>query len=389
MQKKIAIIINSLVRAGAEKTAGLLINQLHPDMEIHLLMFNTTNIEFDIPAAVKIYQIGKPSSAEATPIEVLNLPFQALQIKRYLKKHDIPLVFSVLNRPNFIAGYLKLFGYKGRTIINERSNASYYYTNKTLGGRLGRFLVKRLYRRADCIITNSIFSKIDLQDTFGLKNNIITISSGINYKAMQQRLQTIELPFEKRPGEFIFCHAGRFHPHKNQQLLIKAFAQLQNDNCRLLIVGKDIPEKLSPLVAALGLTDKVILKELQTDILPFYAVANAFVLSSNVEGYPNVIIEAMACNLPIIATDCKWGPREILAPETGYPAEILGEPEFAKNGILTNCNDAAMLADTMKALMYNKEMYDIYKKQLQTAITGFDEDAAMNAFKEVIYSTFN
>ncbi len=389
MQKKIAIIINTLATGGAEKTAGLLMNQLYPDMEIHLLMFNTTNIEFDIPPGVKIYQIGKPTSAEASPVQVLKLPLQALQIKRYLDKHNIQLVFSILNRPNFIAGYLKLFGYKGKTIINERSNASYYYTNKTLGGLLGRFLVRRLYRRADCIITNSIFSKKDLEQTFGLKNKIITISNGINYIAMQQRMKTIHLLFEKKENEFIFCHVGRYHPDKNQQLLLRAFAQLNNDNSRLLMVGKNIPQQLAALVNELGLADKVNLYDLQSDILPYYALSDAFVLCSNVEGYPNVIIEAMACGLPVIATDCKWGPREILAPETNYPASELTVPEFAKNGILINCNDVHMLAEAMTTLIRNKKIYNIYKEQLQTAIVTFDEEVAMNAFEEVIYNKYN
>ena len=389
MQKKIAIIINTLATGGAEKTAGLLMHQLYPDMEIHLLMFNTTNIEFDIPSGVKVFQIGKPTSAEASPVQVLKLPLQALQIKRYLRKHNIPLVFSILNRPNFIAGYLKLFGYRGKTIINERSNASYYYTNKTLGGMLGRFLVRRLYRRADCIITNSIFSKKDLEQTFGLKNTIITISNGINYRAMQQGLRTVQFPFEKKEGEFIFCHVGRYHPDKNQEMLLRAFAQLSNDNCRLVMAGKNIPQQLTALVNELGLAGKVNLFDLQSDILPYYAVSDAFVLCSNVEGYPNVIIEAMACGLPVIATDCKWGPREILAPDTDYPENILDKPEFAKNGILINCSDIDMLSASMNTLMSDKQKYGRYTDQLQVAITAFDEETAMKAFKMVIFDTLN
>jgi len=83
-KNKIAIIINTLVRAGAEKTVGSLINQLYPDMEIHLLMFDTTSIELTIPPGVKLYQIGKPTSADASPIQVLELPLRAFQIKKYL-----------------------------------------------------------------------------------------------------------------------------------------------------------------------------------------------------------------------------------------------------------------------------------------------------------------
>jgi hypothetical protein len=81
-------------------------HQLHAEWEIHLLMFDTRNIEFDIPANVKIYQIGRPSSAEAKPIQVLKLPLQAWHIKKYLHAHDIKLVFFNTQSAQF---YCRLF----------------------------------------------------------------------------------------------------------------------------------------------------------------------------------------------------------------------------------------------------------------------------------------
>jgi N-acetylgalactosamine-N,N'-diacetylbacillosaminyl-diphospho-undecaprenol 4-alpha-N-acetylgalactosaminyltransferase len=385
-KKKIAIIINTLVLGGAEKTAGLLINKLHPEMEIHLMMFDAGIIEFNIPADVSIYQIGKPSSASATAIEVLKLPLYALRIKKYLEKNNIGLVFSILNRPNFIAGYLKLFGYKGRVIMNERTNASYFYTNKTLGGRLGRLLVRKLYSRADRVITNSRFSKTDLEINFGLKNQIVTITTGIDYRSIQQKLRTISWPVEKKEGEFIFCHVGRFHENKNQAMLLHAFAKIKEQGCRLLMIGRGIPANLEKMVHALELEEKVVLKESQKDIWPYYAVADAFVLSSDVEGYPNVIIEAMACGLPVISTDCKWGPREILAPDTRYPENGLTGMEYTPYGILTNCRDASMLARAMQTIMHDKIIWHECKKRIASAIHSFDEDRAMESFKSIIYS---
>ncbi len=383
MKKKIAIIINSLATGGAEKTVSLLINELCGEFEIHLLMFNTTNIELSLSPSVHLFQIGKPSSADAGPIEAFRLPWKALQVKKYLLKYNIPLVFSFLNRPNFIAGYLKLFGYKGKTIINERSNTSYYFSKKTLGGRFGRFLVKRLYSQADLIITNADFGKNDLQQTFGIKNTIITINNGINYTDVQRRLDNAILPFGKKDGEFIFCHIGRNHPTKNQELLLRAFAGIENNNCRLVMVGKDVQLQLNGLAQKLAISDRVILKNRQADVLPYYAVADAFVLSSDVEGFPNVILEALACHLPVIATDCKWGPREILAPGTDYPAS-LQQNEQAQNGILVPVNNEALLAGAMQELMNNKELYNHYKEVTKTAIQKFDEAEAVKQFKDVI-----
>ena len=383
--KKIAFIINSLETGGAEKTVAQLLNELQNDWEIHLLMFNTTTIEFQIPASIKLYQIGKPTSSEARLIEVLKLPLQALQIKKYLKQNNIKLVFSFLNRPNFIAGYLKLFGFNGAAIINERTNTSYYYTTKTLGGRLGRFLVRRLYSRADCVITNSVFSKKELQESFGLKNKIITINNGVNYKSIQEQLKTITAPFEKQPGEFIFCHVGRYHPDKNQQLLLRAFAELKLVNCRLLMIGKNIPQQFEALANELNIADRVILVDRKTNIHNWYGMSDAFVLTSNVEGYPNVLLEAMACGLPIIATDCKWGPREILAPGTDYPQQM-NEIEYAQNGILVPVQNGLLLHSAVEKLVSDKAVQEMYSDRSKSAIKNFDQERMLQLFKETIVS---
>ncbi len=379
MKKKIAFIINSLATGGAEKTVASLINELHPQLEIHLLMFNTTNIEFKIPVEILTFQIGKPTSAEAGPAEVLKLPLQALKVKAYLKRHAIDLVVSFLNRPNFIAGYLKVFGFKGTTIINERTNTSYYYSTSTVGGRLGRFLIRKLYSRADTIITNSYFSKKDLQETYGLRNNILTINNGVNYQLVQQKLAESELPFIKMENEFIFCHVGRYHPDKNQALLLRAFAHLKNENCRLIMAGYQVPKNLGALVTQVGLQDKVILLERQSDVWPIYKLSDAFVLTSNVEGYPNVLLEAMACHLPIISTDCKWGPREILAPDTEYPA-VMKEAEFAQNGILVPVGDQLNLANAMIALRTDDQLQQRYIQKTARAVAQFEDVKMIQLF---------
>ncbi len=383
MNKKIAIIINSLRRGGAEKVLSALINELHKDMEIHLFMFNTRQVEFEIPAGVVINQLGKPSSASAKPFDVLKLPFYAWKIRRYLKQKNIPLVFSFLNRPNFIAGYLKVFGYAGKTIINERTNTSYYYTSHTLGGRLGRFLVKKLYSKADCIITNSEYSKKELQKNFGLQNRMITIRNGIDVGFVKQQIENAVPPFKKEAGTFIFCHVGRFHPDKNQALLLKAFSQLDDPRCRLLLVGKDVPEQLTTTVQEMKLENKVILQDLQANIWPWYAISDAFVLSSNVEGFPNVLLEALASGLPVISTDCKWGPREILAPGTDYPAEQK-QVEQAQNGLLVPVNDELLLAEAMRLLLNDASTYNHYQLRAKECIEGFHETRALENFTEII-----
>ena len=106
---------------------------------------------------------------------------------------------------------------------------------------------------------------------------------------------------------------GSFKPQKNHKLLLKAFAKLKIKDAKLMFVGKgEGREHLSILVEELGLADKIVFAGFQIDTIPFYLTADLFVLSSNYEGFGNVIVEALACGTPVVSTDCPSGPSEIL-----------------------------------------------------------------------------
>jgi glycosyltransferase involved in cell wall biosynthesis len=108
---------------------------------------------------------------------------------------------------------------------------------------------------------------------------------------------------------------GSFKKVKNHPLLLRAFARLATDpGARLMMVGKGEDEAvLRGLAAELGIAQQVIFAGFHADPTPFYRTANLFVLSSDSEGFGNVIVEALASGLQVVATDCPAGPAEILA----------------------------------------------------------------------------
>lgn len=107
---------------------------------------------------------------------------------------------------------------------------------------------------------------------------------------------------------------GSLKDQKNHSLLLRAFSCVRRPNSRLMLLGQGKNEgALRALAAQLGLADRVILPGFQPDPTPFYASADLFVLSSDYEGFGNVIVEALAQGLPVVSTDCPSGPREILA----------------------------------------------------------------------------
>jgi glycosyltransferase involved in cell wall biosynthesis len=100
---------------------------------------------------------------------------------------------------------------------------------------------------------------------------------------------------------------------KNHQLLLRAFARLDRPDARLMFVGDgNGREALLSLARELDVAERVIFAGFRSDPTPFYLTADLFVLSSDYEGFGNVIVEAMACGTPVVSTDCPSGPGEIL-----------------------------------------------------------------------------
>jgi glycosyltransferase involved in cell wall biosynthesis len=128
---------------------------------------------------------------------------------------------------------------------------------------------------------------------------------------------------------------GRFKLQKNHALLIRAFKTMRRSiDAKLMILGCGEHEAATrALIDAEELTQHVLLPGHMDDPIPFYKNSDLFVLSSDYEGFGNVLIEALACGLPVVSTDCPSGPAEIL--------------ENSRYGRLVPVNDADALAEAI------------------------------------------
>lgn len=128
---------------------------------------------------------------------------------------------------------------------------------------------------------------------------------------------------------------GNLKPVKNYPLLLRAFAAMARPEARLMLLGQGGNEAaLRALASDLGIADRVIFAGFHPDPSPFYATADLFVLSSDHEGFGNVIVEALSFGLPVVSTDCPAGPAEIL--------------EGGRFGRLVPVGDAPALARAME-----------------------------------------
>ncbi len=380
MKPKLLIFINSLKFGGAERVVSHLMEHLKQDFEIHLALY-CHEIEFTIPEGTPVFDLKQ--SLDENPFSVfLKIPFLSYRLYRYCKKNKITTSVAFLNRPCYVNALMRtLWRYKGRIIMCERSHQTTILgSNSWLFRTVSTYLVSFSYKRASLVLVNSYASKQDLVENFKVKQPIQVIYNPIDLDVIKkQALEPCPVKFDK--NTFYFISVGGFRKEKNLHFLMEAFFIIKNLPVKLIIVGSGTLETdLHRKVTDLGLGNHVIFTGFDNNPFKYVQKSDCFVLSSYVEGFPNVLLEALACEKPIISTDCKSGPRELLAPGTDLHHSAITSYEIAEYGILTPVNDVANLAASMKKMYEDKTLRKQYQDRAMARARQFDIDEIIQYF---------
>jgi len=363
---KISILIYSMASGGAERVVSILLKELTQKHEIELVLMRDV-IFYDIPKNVRVTFLENSDPRENGIFKLLKLPFLAYKFSKI--KSDVSISF--MNRPNYINVLSKYFGKKSKIIVSERAMPSKQHS-LGLQGKINRFLIRTLYKKADLVIANSKGNNYDLQKNFLVKK-IKTIYNPIELKKCRKT----------KNDKFTFVTIGRLDEGKNHALLIKALKNL-NLNADLWIIGDGpLRKDLEKMVKNLKLEDKVIFWGRQKNVYEFLNKADCFVFSSNYEGFPNVLLEALNCSLPIISTDCKSGPREILAPDSNILKQT-EDIEVAEYGILTKVGSVESMTKAMRMMCENKELRYNFAKKSQNRVKEFEVEKIIKEWEKVI-----
>ena len=250
---------------------------------------------------------------------------------QYIRKERPRALLSGLVHINILAIAATALAPKTRLVISERNTPSLDIGDHEPAAKLGYRLAPYLYPSADAIIAVSEGVADDLSAFAGLARRRI---EAVTNPVITEEL--LCLAGEEFPHPWLHVGAppvimavGRLAPAKDYPTLLRAFAKLRSMRpCRLLILGDgSLLQDLTTLAHRLEIGSDV--EFLGFKINPYAAMSKAalLVLSSRWEGSPNVLVEAMACGLPVVSTDCPSGPREILDGGRYGALVPMGDPD--------------------------------------------------------------
>lgn len=373
MKRKLSILIYSLASGGAERVVSLLLGKLNVKYNITLFLMKDT-IFYDIPKEIKIIYLENSNQKESGIKKLLKIPLLALKYKK-LNKSEVSLSF--MNRPNYINILAKIFGMKSKVIISERAMPSLQHSSG-VQGKINKILIKNLYHHADVVTANSLGNSRDLEQNFGCRN-VVTINNPFDILKIEELSQE---PVKYRDDKFTFITIGRLDSGKNHNLMIEAIKSL---DAKLFIIGEgELRDNLKLKIENLELTNKVILLGKQSNPYKYLNKADCFVFSSNYEGFPNVLLEALGCSLPVISTDCQSGPREILAPNSDISFQVKDKIEIAEYGIMTPTKSPKKLIKAMKLIIDDENLRRNYEKKAKKRASDFSIEKIIKQYEEIL-----
>ncbi len=311
-----------------------------------------------------------PENIQVTELNVTRYRYLLPSLVRYIRQEKPDVILAAMWPLTVIAPLAtKLSLQKTICVISEHGILSAQYKDQ---GRLHDVELKASMaiscRLSDKVIAVSKGVARDIAKLSSLPLESIDVIYNPASKIAQNNSQ-LDNPFNGREGLSIIA-VGRYKKVKNHVLLIKAFALVRKKiKATLYLVGDgEFREEYEALIESLNLQESVVLTGFISDPSAYYSYADLFVLSSNYEGFGNVIVEAMDVGTPVVATDCESGPREIL--------------EDGKYGILVPVRDVDALASAMLESLEREHDHEALKRHAAT----FSVDKIAAQYLEVMFS---
>ncbi len=337
--KKVTLVMQSAVNGGVQRVMiNLAKGFVKQGVSVDFLICDASGeMLVDIPSECNVIDLGKRKYRGDLKVLIsLN------QIIHYMKKYPKSVMIGAPGLAGTVLAFAKLFCKKSKVLVicdNKCSllkDGSLYHTAVY-------YINKILYGNVDLIVAAHKAAAEDIFDNYYIEKEKLHV---IYHPLIEEEVVNVVEPIrehryiENREDYKILISIGRMVPEKDFANLISAFSLVRKrQKVRLIVLGDGLlRNKIEEQVTELGLSQDIDLYGYTDKVFEFIKAADALVLSSKEEAFGNVLIEALACGVPIVATDC----------ESGGPRDILDGENAALYGALCPCNNSELLAKAIE-----------------------------------------
>ncbi len=392
---RIGLLLPQIGKGGAERAATRISKILAKNHEVYIIVFaQECPIAYDY--AGQLISLDVPSSKGVINKFLLSIK-RINKLKQIKKKLKLNVVISFMQSPNYVNVKSKISSCK--TIISIR-NFIFVEKKQNVFSKLQLQTTRVIVSKSDSIICVSKEIKDSIYNNFSNVKNINTklkvLYNPYNINEIIE-LKQEDFKFDFNSQSFMFCSIGRIQKQKGFFNLLKSYYLFNknHNNTKLIIIGEDYSGgKIGNLINNLNLKDKVILLGQMDNPFKVISKCDAYVLSSLFEGFPNALVEAMACGLPVIASNCQSGPKEILDDVSKLDVDDVYK---AKYGIIYKnyssleedyspniTKEHQILADAMELLYNDKNLQEYYKKQSIKRAKEFNYEETGKKLEEIL-----
>ena len=338
--KKLLFFIPRMGGGGAERVMATLANTLaERNYEITIATLIDRESFYPLNTKISVIAAGYKINRKNRVISMLDQLFKGIASLRYINRcineQRPDVILSFLTHTNILSLIVHKFHRKIPIFVSERSDPSV---------RLGiiQTLCKMLYASADCIICQS--NKVADFYAVNGKAKTTVIANPIDTDS----IPTNDIAVRKK----IVVAVGRLFPEKNFSLLIDSFSDISSEfsDYNLEIYGEGpLREELQGKIDNYNLHDRIVLMGTRKKVMHYINDASLFVMSSDYEGFPNALLEAMASGLPVVSTDFY----------TGTASDLVGK----ENGLIVPTKDRRALAQAIRTILSNTDLQNSMSKE--------------------------
>jgi len=368
--KKVFVVCNFFTGGGTERVALHLLHSLKEwDYAPWLVSFICEG-EFvgRIPETVKIADLGTEKQRRFR----LQFFTDVWKLSRLIRREKPDLVISIITHENVKTVVARsLARIKTSVMLIDQTSITGWVKSDLPRWWLWKRLIRILYSRADGIVTASRGIKTELAKLGVPPGSITPIYNPVSI-ADVRRQASEPADFPRTDQEPVIIAVGGLRKQKGYPYLLQAFQQITRSiPSHLLIVGNGPDhDELETLARSLSLDDRIHFAGFQKNPYALMARADIFMLPSLWEGFGIVIIEAMACGLPVIAADCPEGPGEIISDGV--------------DGLLVPPADSPALAAAALRLLENKRLRGNLVKNADIRVHDFELSGIMLQYRDLI-----